>query len=70
MKKLFTVIFLALFATVPSFGAGDVVIHSAKAAGQESVKAAEYSTAKAGNAARYSAAKADDAGKAVIKHLF
>jgi hypothetical protein len=59
MKKLFAVIFLALFATLPSFGAGQVVTRSAKAAGKESVKAAEYSATKAG-----------DAGKAVIKHLF
>lgn len=59
MKKLFAVIFLALLATVPSFGAEHVVTRSAKAVGKESVKAAKYS-----------AAKADDAGRAVLKYLF
>jgi hypothetical protein len=70
MKKVFAVVFLALFATLPSFGAGHVVTRSAKAAAKESVKAAEYSTAKAANAAKYTAAEAGDAGKAVIRHLF
>jgi hypothetical protein len=59
MKKLFAVIFLALFATVPSFGAEHVVTRSAKTAGKESVQAVKYS-----------AAKVDHAAKATMRFLF
>jgi hypothetical protein len=70
MKKLLAVIFLALFATVPSFGAGHVVTRSAETAGKESVKAAKYSAAKADNAAKYSVVKVEHAGRSVVRHLF
>jgi predicted transcriptional regulator len=59
MKKLFAVTFLALIATVPSFGAEHVVTRSAKTAGKESVQVVKYS-----------AAKVDHAAKATIRFLF
>ena len=59
MKRLFALVFLALFVSVPSFAAGGVVTHSARTAATESVKAAKYTAVTTRHTARV-----------VVKHLF
>ena len=59
MKKILTLIVLALSISLPSFGAEHVVSHSAKIASKDSYKAATYSAKGVGKA-----------GKAFFKFAF
>jgi uncharacterized GH25 family protein len=59
MKKLFVVVVLAMCASVPSFAAEHVLIHSAKIVGKDSYKAATYSAKETGKT-----------GKAFLKFVF
>jgi hypothetical protein len=52
MKKLLAVALLVLSVSATSFGAEHTVTRSAKIAGKDSAKAAEYAAVKVGHASR------------------